>query len=39
VVQHLDAVRHDRHLVERRLAVEHDEVVVAQMPFDDEPRV
>ena len=39
VVQDFDAMRHDRHLVERRLAVEDDQVVVSQMSFDDEPRM
>mmetsp|Transcript_34337 Transcript_34337/g.110270 ORF Transcript_34337/g.110270 Transcript_34337/m.110270 type:complete len:234 (+) Transcript_34337:630-1331(+) len=38
MVEDLDAVAHDGHLVEGGLAVEDDDVVVAEVPFDDEAR-
>ena len=31
----LDIVRHDTHLVQRRLSVEENDIAVAQVPFDD----
>ena len=39
MVQHLDPMRHDRHLVERRLSVKNNQVVIAQMAFDHKTRV
>ena len=35
VVEHLDVVGHDRHLVERGLAVEEDDVAIGEVPLDD----
>ena len=39
MVQHLDAMRHDRHLVERGLSVKDNQVVIAQMAFYHKTRV
>jgi len=34
-VKDFDLVSHDAHLVQRRLTVEQDDVVVTEVPFDD----